>query len=153
VTGRDAFQVFCGVALLTSVAVFSARSIPSARAAWTTPYPYATADGPAAPLQVRAYARIATQIPACGVRNANWGGAIFKILNASIPQGRSDLRQALTDGVDDASSQLSFGSRDEYCHHFIGPDHWERLGDALIAGRRTVWNGDMAGATHSGSPP
>jgi hypothetical protein len=120
------------------------------------PYPYDTVDGPAAPFQVHEYARIATEMTACHVRPQAWGDKIFAILKTSIPIGRDDLRQAMADGIHDARVQIDFtlpADFKEFCNDFLGRDHWERVGDGLVYGCWTVWNGNTTGATLGDGPP
>lgn len=120
------------------------------------PYPYDTVDGPAAPFQVHEYARIATEMTACRVRPQAWGDKIFAILQTSIPMGRDDLRQAMADGIHDARVQIDFNlpaDFKEFCNDFLGGDHWERVGDGLVYGCWTVWNGNTNGATLGDGPP
>jgi hypothetical protein len=85
------------------------------------PYPYDTVDGPAAPHQVHEYARIATEMPACGVRPKEWGDAIFAILKASIPIGRDDLQRELRFGIQDANTALAFELADRRCGPAASP--------------------------------
>jgi hypothetical protein len=80
---------------------------------------------------------------ACHVRPQAWGDKIFAILKTSIPIGRDDLRQAMADGIHDARDQIDFSlpaDFKEFCND-IGRDHWERVGDGLVYGCWTVWNG------------